>query len=132
MIFRSTLAATLLAGAAIAGLSAPMSAQETFFKPAPEEQSTSLHNDYPTVTRADYIFGCMQVNGNTRDALEKCSCSIDVIASLLPHDKYVEAETVMSLRLRGGESVAQMQGPIMVAKVHDLKLAQIEGELRCF
>ena len=26
-------------------------------------------NDYPTVARADYVFGCMQVNGQTRDAL---------------------------------------------------------------
>mgnify|MGYP003406507800 CR=1 FL=1 len=43
-------------------------------------------NDYPTVVRADYVFGCMQVNGQTREALEKCSCSIDVIASLLPFD----------------------------------------------
>ena len=39
-------------------------------------------NDYPTVVRADYVFGCMQVNGQTRDALERCSCSIDVIARL--------------------------------------------------
>ena len=92
-----------------------------------------LHmNDYPTNTRADYVFGCMQANGQTRDVLDKCSCSIDVIASILPYDKYVEAETVMSLRLRGGESVAQMQSKVMVDKVHDLKLAQIEGELRCF
>ena len=92
-----------------------------------------LHmNDYPTNTRADYVFGCMQANGQTRDVLDKCSCSIDVIASILPYDKYVEAETVMSLRLRGGESVAQMQSKVMVDKVHELKLAQIEGELRCF
>ena len=26
-------------------------------------------NDYPTVVRADYVFGCMQVNGQTREAL---------------------------------------------------------------
>ena len=30
-------------------------------------------NDYPTVARADYVFGCMQANGQTRDALERCS-----------------------------------------------------------
>jgi hypothetical protein len=55
-----------------------------------------------------------------------------VIASILPYEKYVEAETVLSLRLRGGESVAQMQGRVMVEKVRELKLAQVEGELRCF
>ena len=95
-------------------------------------QTGTIVNDYPTNTRADYVFGCMQANGQTREVLDKCSCSIDVIASILPYDAYVEAETVMSLRLRGGESVQQMQGPVMVAKVHELKLAQVEGELLCF
>src|SRR4051794_21030460 len=40
-------------------------------------------NDYPTSARADYVFGCMKVNGETRQALEQCSCSIDVIASII-------------------------------------------------
>jgi hypothetical protein len=41
-------------------------------------------NDYPTAARADYVFACMKTNGDTRQALEQCSCSIDVIASILP------------------------------------------------
>jgi hypothetical protein len=41
-------------------------------------------NDYPAAARADYVFACMKTNGDTRQALEKCSCSIDVIASILP------------------------------------------------
>src|SRR5215831_9421753 len=53
-------------------------------------------NDYPTVARADYIFACMKTNGETRRALEQCSCSIDVIASILPYDRYVTAETYLS------------------------------------
>jgi hypothetical protein len=89
-------------------------------------------NDFPTETRAEYIFGCMQVNGNNRVALEKCSCSIDVIASIISHVEYVDAETTLSMRMRGGESVSYMQGPQYNAKVKALKLAQIEGELRCF
>jgi hypothetical protein len=95
-------------------------------------QMPAQMNDYPTETRAEYIFGCMQVNGNSRLALERCSCSIDVIASILPFEQYVDAETTMSLRQRGGESVSYMQGPQFVAQVKALKLAQIEGELRCF
>ncbi len=89
-------------------------------------------NDFPTETRAEYIFGCMQVNGNNRLALERCSCSIDVIASILTRDQYVDAETIMSMRLRGGESGAVFDGPLQKAKVKALKLAQVEGELRCF
>jgi uncharacterized radical SAM superfamily protein len=99
--------------------------------PAPAQEISHL-NDYPTVTRADYIFGCMQVNGNTRLALERCSCSVDVIASILPHDEYVEAETIMAVRQRGGEGVAYMNNPQSLAQVKKMKSAQVEGELRCF
>jgi hypothetical protein len=74
----------------------------------------------------------MQVNGNTRIALERCACSIDVIASILPFKEYEHAETIMSLRQRGGESVAQFNRPESQAVVYKLKQAQIEGELRCF
>ncbi|GAU86552.1 hypothetical protein BIWAKO_06500 [Bosea sp. BIWAKO-01] len=90
-------------------------------------------NDYPTVARADYIFGCMAANGQTRTALEKCSCSIDVIASVLPYKAYEEAETIMSVRQRGGQNASMfISMPLMREKVARLKRAQIEGELRCF
>lgn len=90
-------------------------------------------NDYPTVVRADYVFGCMQVNGQTRDALERCSCSIDVIASLLPYEQYEEAETVMRVRQRGGRNASMfLTMPMLRAKVDVLKRAQVEAELRCF
>jgi hypothetical protein len=111
-----------LAGIAIAAVGAAAVAQET---------SAAL-NDYPTVTRADYIYGCMLVNGQTRDVLEKCSCSIDVIASVLPYKEYEEAETIMSVRQRGGESVAYLYAPPMLEKVKNMKRAQVEGEIRCF
>ena len=50
-------------------------------------------NDYPTAARSEYVFGCMKANGETRQSIDQCSCSIDVIASLLPYDRYVTAET---------------------------------------
>jgi hypothetical protein len=111
-----------LAGIAIAAVGAAAVAQE----------SSSVLNDYPTVTRADYIYGCMLVNGQTRDVLEKCSCSIDVIASVLPYKEYEEAETIMAVRQRGGESVAYLYAPPMLEKVKNMKRAQVEGEIRCF
>ena len=89
-------------------------------------------NDYPTVARADYVFGCMQVNGPSRENLFKCSCSIDKIAELLPFEAYEEAETIMSVVLKGGESVAALHHPTMKAKVDRMKKAQVEAELRCF
>lgn len=89
-------------------------------------------NDYPTVGRADYVFACMQTNGQSRDILEKCSCSVDQIAALLPWAEYEEAETIMSVVMRGGDSNALFNSPVLQKKVHALKLAQVEAELRCF
>ncbi len=90
-------------------------------------------NDYPTVARADYVFACMQTNGQTREALEKCSCSIDQIAALLPYDEYEQAETILSVRQKGGENVAMFNSYApMIEKVKNLKRAQVEAELRCF
>lgn len=89
-------------------------------------------NDYPTAARADYVFACLQVNGQTRENLFKCSCSIDVIAELLPYEKYEEAETVMSVVQRGGENVSVLHSPMFQEKVKAMKRAQVEGELRCF
>ncbi|MGY4597239.1 hypothetical protein ACVWXL_004985 [Bradyrhizobium sp. GM22.5] len=34
-------------------------------------------NDYPTSARAEYVYGCMKANGESRQAIEQCSCSID-------------------------------------------------------
>lgn len=90
-------------------------------------------NDYPTEAIADYVFGCMAANGQTRKSLERCSCSIDIIASILPYERYVEAETVMSMRQMTGEKSALFK----TAKenkdaVADLKRAQAESEMRCF
>src|SRR6201994_2864685 len=50
-------------------------------------------NDYPTSARAEYVFGCMKANGETRQSIEQCSCSVDGVASLLPYERYVTGET---------------------------------------
>lgn len=90
-------------------------------------------NDYPTVARADYVLGCMAVNGQSREALEKCSCSIDHIASILPYDAYVQAETVLSMSLVGGERMSIFRTANSAkALVQDLRRAQAEAEILCF
>ena len=90
-------------------------------------------NDYPTTARADYIFACMKTNGETREALEHCSCSIDVIASILSYDRYVAAETFLSLSQVPGRFGAMFQSPEQArAAVNNLRRAQAEAEVRCF
>ncbi|WP_225028121.1 hypothetical protein [Xinfangfangia pollutisoli] len=90
-------------------------------------------NDYPTEARAEYVFACMAVNGQSQDALRRCSCSIDEIASILPFDDYVSAETVLRMRQGGGEAGAMFRGaPAMRNMLADLRRAQAEAEMLCF
>jgi hypothetical protein len=90
-------------------------------------------NDYPTEARADYVFACMKTNGDTQQALHQCSCSIDVIASILPYERYVTAQTVLSLSQVEGRFGAMFRGPEPTkAAVNDLRRAQAESEVRCF
>jgi len=90
-------------------------------------------NDYPTSARAEYVFACMKTNGDTREALDQCSCSIDVIASLLPYDAYVAAETVASLNQQTGQIGAEFRGAAIARDaLARLRRAQAEGEVRCF
>src|SRR5262245_41581504 len=88
-------------------------------------------NDYPTVARADYVFACMKANGETRRALEQCSCSIDVIASVIPYDRYVTAETVISMSQVTGNLGTQFRSTEQArTAVNDLRRAQAEAEVR--
>ena len=90
-------------------------------------------NDYPTSARADYVFGCMKANGDTRTSLEQCSCSIDVIATILPYERYVEAEAVLSLAQVPGRFGEMFRSPEPAkAAVNEMRRAQAESEVRCF
>ena len=90
-------------------------------------------NDYPTEARAEYVFVCMAANGQNREILRRCACSIDVIASILPYARYVEAETVLAMRQTAGERVGVLRTAASANEmVRDLRRAQAEGEIRCF
>jgi hypothetical protein len=92
-------------------------------------------NDYPTSARADYVLGCMAANGNTREALMKCSCAIDAIAGRMPYKDYEMAETALSLQSGGGVGgrVGLFRDPPQVkAVLEKLHQAQAEANLQCF
>ena len=90
-------------------------------------------NDYPTAARSEYVFGCLKANGETRQAIEQCSCSVDVIASIIPYDRYVTAETVLSMSQVQGNLGAQFRNSEQAANaLNDLRRAQAEAEVRCF
>ena len=90
-------------------------------------------NDYPTSARSEYVFGCLKANGETRQAIEQCSCSIDIIASLVPYARYVTAETVLSMSQVRGNLGGQFRSSEQAASaLNDMRRAQAEAEVRCF
>jgi len=94
---------------------------------------SEMKNDYPTAARADYVFACMAANGQTQEVLRKCSCSIDVIASVIPYEQYVQSETILRMQLVGGEKSEMFRGPAWMKETIDgLRRAQAEAEARCF
>ena len=98
-------------------------------------RSPAATNDYPTADRADYVLGCMAANGNTREALLKCSCAIDVIAGLMPFAHYEQAETALSLQAGGGVGgrVGLFRDPPQLKQaIEQLHQAQAEANLKCF
>ena len=115
LVERAALAAFL-----VAGLAAPLHAAE------PE-------NDYPTEARADYIFGCMAANGQSRESLSRCSCSLDALASILSYDHYIQASTVLSMRQGIGQRANEFKSTKgFDDKVAELRRAQAEAEIRCY
>lgn len=97
------------------------------------QSAAERYNDYPTAARADYVFACMATNGQTRKMLEQCACSIDEIAAILSYEKYLEAETVLSMRRVGGERMAVFNSSALASNiVADLRRAQAEAEIVCF
>lgn len=90
---------------------------------------------YPTEVLADYVFGCMATNGETPEALRRCSCSIDHIASKVSFDDYAQAETVMRMQqVPSGDDRMTMfrSAPWAQGMVDKLKRAQVEAETTCF
>ncbi len=103
----------------LAGAAFPVAAQVT--------------NDYPTAARTEFVLGCMAVNGHTPEMLQKCSCSIDVVASLISYEKYVRIVTVMRLQQVPGDRTASYRGAEWAnAMIDEMKSAEAESTLKCF
>ena len=101
----------------------------------PASPADAAPANYPTEALADYVFGCMATNGQTPDALRRCSCSIDHIATKLNFDEYTQAETVLRIQqVPGGDDRITMfrAAPWATGMVDKLREAQIEAESKCF
>jgi hypothetical protein len=75
----------------------------------------------------------MATNSGTQEALQRCACAIDVIATLLPYQRYEKAETVLRMRRNAGGYLGQeFRSAPTNEMVRDLEEAQAEAEVRCF
>ena len=99
----------------------------------PAQQNTAGGvNDYPTAARAEYVFACMNTNGRTQDALRRCACAIDVIASAVPYGEYEKAETILRMRSAGGYLAQEFRIPVSSTILRQLEEAQAEADFTCF
>ena len=104
-----------------------------FATPLGAGSASAQGNDYPTEAIAEYVYACMKTNGETREVLAACSCSIDVLASLLSYDSFVEASTFLGMmQMQGEGSELFRNSPASHAAVQNLRRAQAEGDVRCF
>ncbi len=86
-----------------------------------------------TSTRAEDVYGCMKANGEIRQSIEQCSCSIDVVASIIAYERYVTAETALSMSQVRGDLGDQFRTSEQAnSAVNDLRRAQAEAEVRVF
>jgi len=90
-------------------------------------------SDYPTAALAEYVVLCMTGKEPTREILERCACSVDVVASIMPYDKYVQAETALRMSQVPGENTAMFRDvPWIQDVVDELEGAQSQARTRCF
>ena len=101
--------------------------------PATTPEASGGVNDYPTAARAEYVFACMTIIGETREALDRCSCAIDTIAAELPYSQYEKAETILRMRHEGGGYLAQeFRATESNNMLRDYQEAQAEADVSCF
>jgi hypothetical protein len=95
--------------------------------------TAAVADDYPTAAKVDYVLGCMASNGQNRLVMQRCACSIDIIADKLSYEDYERVETILSLREGRGElAVMFRSSPALEEQVQTFKQAQIEADLQCF
>ena len=100
--------------------------------PAPKPEPADA-SGYPASARRDYILACVTVNGGTEAARASCGCSMDVIASILPYDRYDQADTILRMRrMAGGYLAGEFRVQSTNQTLDALREAQAEGEVRCF
>nr|WP_298412110.1 hypothetical protein [uncultured Halomonas sp.] len=102
--------------------------------PANAGKASQNHlQEYSTEERVDYVLGCMAANDQSYLTMQKCSCSIDVIAELMPYESYEAVKTILSMQEQRGEAGMLFRTErSMQDRLRAFRSAQAEADLRCF
>ncbi len=119
---------TLLSGCAGTTAKPPVAAQAT--APAPAAPA----NDFPTLTRVEYVLNCMQEKGGKNyDNLYHCVCAVDHIAAQMPHEEFMQAQTFETNKNLAGERGGVFRDPPQSKILRDkLKAVSDEAIAACF
>lgn len=117
----------LLSGCA--GKAKPPEAQQAA-APAPAAPA----NDFPTLTRVEYVLSCMQEKGGKNyDNLYHCVCAVDRIAAQMPHEEFLQAETFETNKNLAGERGGVFRDPPQSKALREkLKTVSDEAVAACF
>jgi hypothetical protein len=67
-------------------------------------------NDFPTAERVEFVMECMRDHtGGQFELLNKCSCTIDRLATQYKYDDFVEAQTMAKAVTIAGERGATLR-----------------------
>ncbi|QJD31424.1 hypothetical protein GNH96_11800 [Methylococcus geothermalis] len=126
----------------LAGLNAcdPQPVQPTVQTSAASEQTPAGAaapqgaNDFPTLTRVEYVLQCMQEHGGQNyDNMYHCACAVDVIAKAMAPEEYDQAVTFTNLFGMAGERGSVFRDPPQSEQLRKkLKDAKAAANDTCF
>jgi hypothetical protein len=101
--------------------------------PVSAAQRDTTSSRYPTSEETFYVLACMEMNGQSAEGLQKCSCAINAIEGQLSYEQYSEAVLVFAMRQGGGERAALYRDTVAMKEIADRFMrAQSRANRQCF
>jgi hypothetical protein len=103
-------------------------------QPSPAQAPAPVNNDFPTLTRVEYVLSCMQEKGGKNyDNLYHCVCAVDKIAAKMSHEEFMQAQTFETNKNLAGERGGVFRDPPQSKVLRDkLKAVNEDAISACF
>ena len=127
--------ALLILASSLLAACAPSPKQQAIAPAAPVSATPAAPaNDFPTLTRVEYVLSCMQEKGGKNyDNLYHCVCAVDKIAAKMSHEEFMQAQTFETNKNLAGERGGVFRDPPQSKVLRDkLKAVNEEAVAACF